>query len=36
VETAATEEEKAVEEKEKVVVARAVAGHAAAHGDGWA
>jgi hypothetical protein len=29
--TAATEEEKAVEEKDKVVVARAVAGHAAPH-----
>jgi hypothetical protein len=36
VETAATEEEKAVVEKEKGVVARAVAGHAAAHGGGWA
>jgi hypothetical protein len=29
-------EEKATEEEEKVVVARAVAGHAAAHGGGWA
>ena len=38
-ETAATvgeKEEKAVEEKEKAVVARAVAGHAAAHGGDWA
>ena len=35
-ETAATAEEKAAEEKEKVVVARGVAGHAAAHGGGWA
>ena len=34
--TAATAEEKAEAEKEKAVVARAVAGHAAAHGDGWA
>jgi hypothetical protein len=37
---AATAEKKAVEEKEKVVVARGVAGHAqprsAAHGGGWA
>jgi hypothetical protein len=36
VETAATAEEKAEAEKEKVVVARAVAGRAAAHGAGWA
>ena len=35
-ETAATAEEKAAEEKEKVVVERGVAGHAAAHGGGWA
>jgi hypothetical protein len=34
--TAATAKEKAVEETERVVVARAVAGHAAAHGGGWA
>jgi hypothetical protein len=34
VETAATAEEKVAEEKEKVVVARAVAEHAAAHGGG--
>jgi hypothetical protein len=33
VETAATAEETAEAEAEKVVVARAVAGHAAAHGD---
>jgi hypothetical protein len=36
VETAATAEDEAAEEKEKVVVARGVAGHAAARGDGWA
>jgi hypothetical protein len=36
VETAATAEDKAEAEKERVVVARAVAGHAAAHGGGWA
>ena len=35
-ETAALAEDKAVAEKEKVVVARGVAGHAAAHGGGWA
>jgi hypothetical protein len=34
--TAATAEEKAEAEKERVVVARAVAGRAAAHGGGWA
>ena len=34
--TAATAEEKAVEETERAVVARAVAGHAAAHGGCWA
>jgi hypothetical protein len=34
VETAATAEDKAAEEKEKEVVARAVAEHAAAHGGG--
>jgi hypothetical protein len=34
--TAATAEEKAEAETERVVVARAVAGHAAAHGGGWA
>jgi hypothetical protein len=33
---AATAEETAEAETEKVVVARAVAGHAAAHGDDWA
>jgi hypothetical protein len=34
--TAAMAKEKAVEETERVAVARAVAGHAAAHGGGWA
>ena len=34
--TAATAEDKAEAEMEKVGVARAVAGHAAAHGGGWA
>ena len=32
----ATAEDKAVEETEKVVARGAVAGHAAAHGGGWA
>ena len=34
--TAATAEEVREKEKEKVVAARAVAEHAAAHGGGWA
>jgi hypothetical protein len=36
VETTATAKDKVEVEKEKVVVARGVAGHAAAHGGGWA